>query len=89
MSKSEMLDERSWEEFRDSGLFWFINRTLHLFGWAICMTLDNSGKVERCFPARCKFRGFDRESETEGFINVSQYLKDNIDTLVSESEVQK
>lgn len=26
-----MVERRSWEEFRESGLLWWVNRTLHLF----------------------------------------------------------
>lgn len=32
MSK-EMIKRKSWEKFRESGLLWFVNRSLHLFGW--------------------------------------------------------
>jgi hypothetical protein len=28
------LVETTWREFADAGLFWWINRGLHLFGWA-------------------------------------------------------
>jgi len=29
-----MLTRKTGKEFRESGLLWFINSTLHLFGWA-------------------------------------------------------
>lgn len=30
-----MVVEKSWDEFRNSGLLWWINMILHTFGWAI------------------------------------------------------
>ena len=54
-----MVTRKDWEEFRSSGLLWFINRTLHLFGWAIVFDYDDKTKeLKEVYPARCKFRGF-------------------------------
>tara|TARA_R110000851_G_scaffold208210_1_gene360573 strand:+ start:152 stop:391 length:240 start_codon:yes stop_codon:yes gene_type:complete len=58
-----MIKKRTWAEFREIGLLWWINRLLHTFGWAICFDPDSG----ECYPARCKFRGFDEKSEDEGF----------------------
>ncbi len=80
-----MIDKRTWDEFRDSKLLWVVNRTLHLFGWAIVVEMDD-GKVINVFPARVKFRGFDEKSETEGFIGISKYLEENITEIRKESE---
>lgn len=30
-----MIERKSWEEFRNAGLLWWINMILHTFGWAI------------------------------------------------------
>lgn len=35
MSNKEMIKEMSLKEFRDSGLLWYINQQLHLFGVAL------------------------------------------------------
>lgn len=32
-----MVVEKSWDEFRNSGLLWWINMILHTFGWAIAV----------------------------------------------------
>lgn len=79
------VDEKNWEEFRNTGLLWFINSILHLFGWAICYEYDN-GKLLRCYPARVRFRGFDEKSNSEGYVKVSEYLRDNIDNLTEEAK---
>lgn len=76
-----MIEKKSWEEFRETGLFWFINTILHMFGWALVYEPEN--KI--VYPARCKFRGFDERTNTEGYRKVSQYLKDNIDELLKEA----
>ena len=32
-----MVVEKSWDEFRNSGLRWWITMILHTFGWAIAV----------------------------------------------------
>ncbi len=83
---NQWIDERSWEEFRSAGLIWWINRGLHLFGWAIVYELkEDSDEVVRVYPARCRWRGFIREEEQEGFQKLSLHLKDRIDQLVQDT----
>ena len=79
-----MIDKKSWKEFRDSGLLWWINTILHTFGWAIVVELDKE-EITQVYPARVKFRGFPSEVSTNGYINVSKYLKDNIDEILNEA----
>ena len=76
-----MLERKTGKEFRESGLLWFINTTLHMFGWAIAWNQD----TDEIYAARTKFRGFDNENNTEGNINVSKYLKENINELLKEA----
>lgn len=78
-----MVERKTWEEFRNLKLLWFINQTLHLFGWAIVVNIENE-KVIECYPARVKFRGFDEKDNTEGYIKLTEYLKNNIDELDKE-----
>ena len=77
-----MIKEKSWKDFRDTGLLWFINSILHMFGWAIVFDSDN----ENAYPARVKFRGFSEEINTNGYIKVSEFLKENIDQLCEETK---
>ena len=80
-----MVKRKSWDEFRESGLLWFINTTLHAFGWAIAIEVDEEGKAVGAYPARVKFRGFSEESNTRGYQRVSNYLKENIVEIEKES----
>ena len=79
----EMVKEKTWKEFRDSGLLWFINTTLQLFGWSIVLEIDDK-KIVRGYPARNRFRGFSEDATTEGYTKVTEYLKTNIDSLVED-----
>lgn len=81
-----MVNKKTWKEFRDSGLLWWINMILHTFGWAIVFSVEKDGSITGVYPARVKFRGFDEETNTEGYINVSRYIKDNSNELCKESE---
>jgi hypothetical protein len=81
-----MVDEKSWKEFRESGLLWFVNTILHTFGWALVLVTEfEDGKIKRVYPARVKFRGFTEETNTKGYQKVSKYLKENIEELEKEA----
>lgn len=82
--KIQMVEKKSWEEFRNNGLLWWINMILHTFGWAIAVDVED-GIVTNAYPARVKFRGFSEKNNTDGYIKVSQYLKNNVSELVKEA----
>lgn len=79
------MNKKNWEEFQNTGLLWFINTILHLFGWAIVLVKEND-KIVECYPTRVKYRGFDEKSNTEGYIKVSNYLKSNINDITEEAK---
>lgn len=80
-----MIDKKTWKEFRDSGLLWWINTMLHTFGWAIVFDFED-GEIKSVYPARVKFRGFGENQVEEGYIKVSEYLKNNANELLEESK---
>jgi hypothetical protein len=79
------MEKKTWTEFRESGLFWWINNLLHTFGWAIVVELDDNKELVDCYPARVKFRGFSLESNEKGYQKVSKFMKDNAETLYNET----
>ena len=79
-----MIDRKTWKEFRDSKLLWFVNMILHTFGWAIVTDIDN-GEITDIYPARVKFRGFSEKINTEGYIGLSKYLSENCEELLREA----
>lgn len=81
-----MINRKSWEEFRTSGLLWWINRLLHTFGWAIVVQVETDGRVTDVYPARVKFRGFSQDCETEGFKAISQHIMDNAEEISHEAK---
>jgi len=82
-----MIKKRTWNEFRETGLLWWINRLLHTFGWAIVFEVEpDDGSVSNVYPARCRFRGFDEKTESEGFAKVTAYMKENAAILLTEAE---
>lgn len=80
-----MLERKSWEEFRETGLLLYINQILHVFGWAITVELDEKGNTINVYPARVKYRGFNINSVSKSYLKISNYLKKNIDDLVDEA----
>ena len=80
-----MIERKTWQEFRNAGMMWWINRILHIMGWSIVVSVDEeTGDITECFPARVKYRGFDNNSEMKGHQKVTQYIADNIDDLKNE-----
>jgi hypothetical protein len=82
-----MIERKSWEEFRNFGLLWWINMILHTLGWAIVIDIDKNGVITEVYPARVKFRGFDEESNSAGYQKVTKFLKENINDLEDETSV--
>ncbi|NFT08283.1 hypothetical protein FDF26_14680 [Clostridium botulinum] len=81
-----MINKKTWNQFKDSGLLWWTNTLLHTFGWAIVYEFDDNKNISNVYPARVKFRGFDEKSNTEGYIKISKYINDNSKELLEESE---
>jgi hypothetical protein len=81
----QMVFKKSWEEFRSTGLLWFINTTLHLFGWAIVVELEEeTGKIVNAYPARVKFRGFDSKATEEEYKKLTKYIAEQGQELLAE-----
>ena len=85
LSPDCMVERKTWNEFRDTGLLWWINMILHTFGWAIVLEM-NADQIEAVYPARVKYRGFNGKNNDEGYSKVSKYLADNADELKREAE---
>ena len=84
MTRKKMVHRRSWRTFRNVGLLWWVNRLLHLFGWAIVYEFDK-GKITEVYPARCKFRGFSADVEEKHFRKLTKHLRDMAGTLLKEA----
>ena len=80
-----MINRKTWEEFRNSGLLWWVNQQLHIFGWSIVVVMADD-KILVAYPARVKYRGFDDNNNTQGYIKVSKYMKENADELLDEAK---
>ena len=52
MSEKQMVEQRTWQEFREAKLLWWINRILHTFGWAIVLEQEEDGSISAAYPAR-------------------------------------
>lgn len=83
----ELMKEVSLSEFSNSGLLWYINQQLHLFGMCIAIEYEDDVPV-RLYPARCRFRGFEEETNELGYARVSDYLLKNIEELAEEAEME-
>jgi hypothetical protein len=70
-----MIKKMSWKEFQETGLLWWINRGLHLFGVVIVIEVEDDGSVTDAYPARCSYRGFDTNTEENGFKSLTKFLE--------------
>ena len=80
-----MVNRKTWQEFKDTGMLWFANMILHAFGWSIVCDIEE-GKVINAYPARVAFRGFTEQINSDGYIKLSQFIVDNAETLLKESK---
>lgn len=83
---SNMVNKKTWDEFQNSGLLWWINMILHTFGWSIVFALDENKKIVEVYPARVRYRGFYEKLNIEGYIKVSEYINKESNQLLKESK---
>lgn len=87
MSKeNEDMIKSTWDSFRDSGLLWMINTTLHVFGWAIATEYDEDGNCTGASPYKTKFRGFSEQINDEGYKKVTRHMRSNLKRLIETVE---
>ena len=80
-----MVEKKTWDSFRETGLTLIINQILHIFGWAIVYEVEND-KVVQVYPARTKYRGFEGNSVSKAYSDVSRWMKNNADELLKEAD---
>lgn len=73
LSKNCPIQKHTWEAFRETGLFRFVNAFLHIFGWVIVMEMED-GKVKNVYPAKTIWRGFSAESMSESYKKVAELM---------------
>jgi hypothetical protein len=73
---TNIVERRTWEEFRATGLLWAANNILHWFGWAIVVATDDAqpDKVIDVYPVRTKWRGFGKEADDRGIRRLSEWM---------------
>lgn len=81
LSKRNPIQKHTWEAFRETGLFRFVNSFLHIFGWVIVMEMED-GKVTNVYPAKTIWRGFSAEAMSESYQKVAELMhKDHEEIL--------
>lgn len=83
MSRPQNPDQKTWDEFRSTGLMTFVNTFLHIFGWVIVCEYTNDEKHEfvKAYPARTSWRGFPENAMTKAYENLTKMLATDIDQL--------
>ncbi len=71
----ENLKEITANQFRDSGMLYYVNTLLQPLGMSIVQLGD------RIFPALTQFRGFDESAVDRGCDRIYKYLKENLDQI--------
>jgi len=77
----------TWDQFREAGMLWTINRVLHIFGWCVVVSTDDeTGETLGAFPVRTGWRGFTREREERGYRRVTAWMKAAGSAVAEETE---
>ncbi len=82
--KIKWVEKIGWDDMRDSGLLWYVNSLLHLFGRAIVFDYHKTGRLRTVYFARCRYRGFDNDVITDNMNKLTKYLKKNIGELIKD-----
>lgn len=81
------MDKKTWKEFQEAGLLWWVNMILHTFGWVIVIESDKeTGQFINAYPARTKWRGFSDKDNEDGYIKVSKWMEANSEDLLKEAK---
>lgn len=80
MDDKNILEPRTWEEFRDSGFFFFTNYILQFFGWSLIMEKED-GKITKCYPARTHHRGFSDDAIQSNNVKMIRFIDQNAPEL--------
>ena len=43
------IEKKTWKEFTDNKLLWYVNRMLHIFGWAIVSKENDEGHAVEAY----------------------------------------
>jgi hypothetical protein len=74
LSADNPIVKIDWNEFRETGLFRFVNSFLHIFGYVIVIEVGDDGKVNSVYPAKTIWRGFPQEAMTNSYIKVAELM---------------
>ncbi len=83
--KEKKIVRKTWTEFKNSGMLFFANLILQVFGWSIVIIISDDGDFLDAYPARTKYRGFSEESMNRGYLKISEYMRDHCDELVRDT----
>lgn len=62
-----------WQWFVDSGLLFYVNQVLHLFGVALVCTCSDDGKILHVGPRRnVQYRGFSGETQSKKYTALTE-----------------
>lgn len=78
------MKRKTWDEFRDTGLFCFVNSFLHMFGWAIVLEKDENN-VE-AYPARVDYTGFNESTYEKNYNKVRKLLNEEQQKEIAECD---
>lgn len=80
-----MIKEITIKEFQDTGMVWYLNQQLHLFGLALVVKTNKDG-TQQLTPCECKFRGFDENTIENGYKNLTKYIEQNMERIKQDIE---
>lgn len=75
------MERKSWEEFESTGLMWWVNKTLKLFGYAIVLDINSDDSVRDAYPAKVSFIQSVSGIDDAGLKKLSRYTAAEADRL--------
>lgn len=77
-----MMEKKTWKEFKEAKLLWWVNRLLCLFGWCIVFDMDSNDNILDVYPAQrdiSKLSPYIGKNAGEVFIDDLEEIEKNED----------
>lgn len=68
------MKRTTWEEFYQSGMLWWINTMLHIFGWSIVVETNREDEAVDAWPSRTEWRGFPKVTNDTNYERIDRFL---------------
>ena len=84
--EKEVAWQVPWTFLEETGILWYINTVISVYGVCIVIKRDKNGKRPRAVPIRTRFRGFADVVNDQEIVKLTRYIASVWPALLEEVE---